>query len=156
MSYNLNMSRLLFETGLFNHIEKMSLYNYHIQAWLDRAYVDLRLRHLENRWNEILDLSDLFDMYMGGVAEVDDDKSTNLFALANRSISYEVNDIGRQLSVLALAIATGSEFLFENGEDANQWILRLITELEDQFHFKLRDYLPPSELIDLARSTSSI
>ncbi len=113
--------------GVSAYADQMGKYCENIQTWLDISKKDLTAKGYENRYNQILGVTDIFET----------------------EITYPVNDIDRQLAVLALAIATGTRFEFIDGKYANDWILFMSGKHECMFDSDLSEYLTKAELLQL-------
>jgi hypothetical protein len=107
-----------------SYVRMMGIYHEHIQSWMDKAQQDLEARGLGERREAILGIGDLF-------AEAD--------------AAYPIDDVDAQTAVLALAIATGTRFEFQNGKYANGWIRHFIGAVEGDFSVDLAEKLTPGE-----------
>jgi hypothetical protein len=121
---------LPFGAGIGRYAEDMGRYVEYAQRWQDVASADLRKRDLSERRDKILfgDGDLLFD---------------------NAAVVYDVNDVDKQLAVLALAMATGTRFEFDDGKYANGWISYYMKSMLESFEMDLREFLTPLEILNL-------
>ena len=122
---------LAFSAGIGRYADDMGTYCEYAQKWLDVASLDLRERDLSARRDRIL---------FG-------DNEPLLFD--NATIVYDVNDMDKQLAVLALAMATGTRFEFDDGKYANGWISYMLRGFTGSFELDLHEFLTPFEILTL-------
>lgn len=111
-------------TGIWNLADDMGTYSEHIQNWLTKTQEDLEERNLTHKFDNIMGLTDLFG-----------------------NATFDTSDMDRQLTALALGISTGSIYLFSDGNQANDWIIKFIQFNMDSFILDFKDYLSPMEIV---------
>lgn len=121
---------LPFGAGIGRYADDRGTYAEYAQHWLDVASLDLRERNLSERRDKILFGNEplLFD---------------------SATVVYDVNDVDKQLAVLALAMATGTRFEFDNGKYANGWISYYMRSMLESFEMDLHEFLTPIEILNL-------
>jgi hypothetical protein len=122
---------LPFGAGIGRLADTMGTYCENNQHWLDVASLDLQERGLSGRRDDILfgdEVHGLFD---------------------SAPVVYDVYDMDKQLTVMALAIATGTRLEFPNGKYANGWIMALARGCTESFELCLSDFLTTIEMMAL-------
>lgn len=123
--------------AIAHYADDMGRYCENAQAWMDVAQADLESRGLGERREKILDIKTAGD----------------LLSQCGLSVEFDINDMDKQLAVLALAIATGTRFEFPGGKPANGWIGYMLRANEAGYNLDLSEHLTRPELFSLQCNT---